>query len=100
MQHEFLDYSGTISAGFYANFTVVQGIGSYISYLNPAYTLSNLIAGTAYGNLQLTNATETSTKPAEAILLWTIDLPSPGGSTTGYIKLRIQNGNLTTPYFV
>lgn len=85
------------AAGFYANFVVVQGVGSYITYIDQAYTLS-LVGG--YSNnesLTLVNAKETSSQPAEAILKWTYVAFNGGGSTTCWVKLRLQNGKATSP---
>lgn len=93
--------SATIpKAGFYADFTVVNGGYSYISYVNQSYYLT-LFGGYANNeSLTTINAKETGSAPAEAILKWTFVAWNGGASTTGWLKLHIQNSRVTTPNFL
>jgi len=93
--------SATIpKAGFYADFTVVNGGYSYISYVNQSYYLT-LFGGYANNeSLTTINAKETGSAPAEAILKWTFVAGNGGASTTGWLKLHIQNSRVTTPNFL
>lgn len=88
-----------VSAGFHADFTVVDGVGSYITYLDQGYTLSILTGYASGDSLTLINGKETTDRAAEAILKWTYVNATAGASVSSYLKLHIKNGKVTTPRF-
>lgn len=87
-----------VSAGFYADFTVVNGVGSYITYLDQAYTLSVLTGYASGDTLTLINGKETNARAAEALLKWTYVNATGGASVASHLKLHIKNGKVTTPW--
>ncbi|MBG9692714.1 hypothetical protein V4V34_07115 [Lysinibacillus sphaericus] len=88
----------TIAAAFYADFTVVNGVGSYITYVNQGYYLKVYTGYASGDSLTVVNAKETGSQPAEAILKWTYVAYSGAASNTNWLKLHLQNGKATTPW--